>query len=252
MSFLKKQNKTLLMPPDLHSHLLPGMDDGCRSRAESLDLLCASYAQGINVMVATPHYYPTKEDPLNFITRRADAVERLREAIKAKNVTDIPEIYVGAEVAYFNGISRCDNLRELCIVGTNVILIEMPFQEWSENVLAEITSLGRAQGVVPIIAHIERYIGYQSVATKEYLLASEMLIQSNAESFIAMKTRKNSLDWLKNGHIDLLGSDAHGMEKRTQNLRAAMEIISHRLGEGSVKELARFGTYLLDHAERVI
>jgi protein-tyrosine phosphatase len=240
------------MPPDLHSHLLPGMDDGCSSRAESLELLQASYAQGITAMVATPHYYPTKEDPSDFIARRDRALDRLREAINEKNVTDIPKIYVGAEVAYFNGISRCDNLRELCIVGTNVILIEMPFHEWSENVLAEITSLGRAQGVVPIIAHIERYIGYQSVATKEYLLASEMLIQSNAESFIVMKTRKNSLDWLKNGHIDLLGSDSHGMEGRTQNLRAAVEIISHRLGESAVRELAHFGMYLLDKAERVI
>ena len=250
MFFLKKQNDASLSI-DFHSHLLPGMDDGCRSLDESIALLRDSYARGIKIMVATPHFYPGREDPESFLLRRDKALENLRAAIADAQITDIPKVALGAEVAYFNGLSRCASLDKLCILGTNVMLVEMPFGAWSERVIDDVGLLG-AFGFVPIIAHIERYIGYQSSSVLRQICSSELLIQTNAEALLSVRTRRMVLKGLREGWIDVLGSDSHGTEKRAQNIDEATGVIRSRLGESAVAELEGFSRRLLESAELVI
>ena len=62
---------------DIHSHILPGMDDGSRSTEESLAMLAASAAQGVRAIAATPHFYAMENSPEEFLARRAAAVARL-------------------------------------------------------------------------------------------------------------------------------------------------------------------------------
>ena len=250
MSFLKKRNNAVLSF-DFHSHLLPDMDDGCQSVEESIALLRESYARGIKTIVATPHFYPGSEDPESFLARRDRALEKLRSAIKEAQITDIPSVALGAEVAYFNGLSRCASLDKLCILGTNVMLVELPFGAWSDSVINDIELFG-AVGFVPLIAHIERYIGYQSSTVAKHMCASELLIQANAESFLSMRTRGMVLKGLREGWIDVLGSDSHGTQKRSQNIDEASAVICSRLGAGAVEELEKFSQKLLESAKFVI
>lgn len=63
---------------DMHCHILPGMDDGSRSAAESLSMLEASAAQGVDRIVATPHFYAGENSPEVFLSRREHAYERLK------------------------------------------------------------------------------------------------------------------------------------------------------------------------------
>ena len=65
---------------DLHGHFLPGMDDGCKTPQESLQVLQSSYAKGVRRMFATPHYYPG-EPVERFLERRAESVRILEEYI---------------------------------------------------------------------------------------------------------------------------------------------------------------------------
>ena len=65
---------------DVHSHILPGMDDGARDVAESVDLLRLSYRQDVRHMWATPHFYPQKENPNDFLRRRERAIRRLQDS----------------------------------------------------------------------------------------------------------------------------------------------------------------------------
>ena len=104
---------------DFHSHILPGIDDGSKSIEESLTLLRMEAEQGITRVVATPHFYPQHDTPERFLRRRNAAEEILRQAMEAE--PGLPEIFVGAEVYYFKGISNSDVMSELTIDSKKVL-----------------------------------------------------------------------------------------------------------------------------------
>ena len=86
-------------PVDFHTHLLPCMDDGSVSPLESrrmLDIMCAD---GVSEIVLTPHFYPDRESPDTFLSRRAESVAALRTILRLSD----PRLYLGAEVAYYVG-----------------------------------------------------------------------------------------------------------------------------------------------------
>ncbi len=86
---------------DIHTHILPVMDDGASSVEESLQLASELSKQRITVIAATPHFYADRENPSDFFERRQKAVSLLAEKLD-KSVTVLP----GAEVCYYQGISR--------------------------------------------------------------------------------------------------------------------------------------------------
>ena len=116
---------------DFHSHILPGVDDGSKSVEESLELLRMEAQQGIRHVLATPHFYASHDTPERFLKRRAAAWEKLRAAMA--NEPGLPEVTLGAEVYYFNGISDSDVLKELTIGKKRFILIEMPLPPWTDR-----------------------------------------------------------------------------------------------------------------------
>ena len=149
-------------------------------------------------------------------------------------------------------MSRCRQLPDLCLAGTRVLLIEMPFERWSESVISEVLEIRAATGLIPIIAHIERYIGYQRGSTLGRLIEGGVLIQSNCEYFTDRKTRKKALKLLQQGEIHLLGTDAHGMTERVPNMINGAEIILNaKFGEEMLDEIARCSEFVLRTATPV-
>jgi len=199
-------------------------------------------------MVASPHFYADREDPDSFLERRARAVSRLITG-GYKQENGYPAVYLGAEVAFFNGMSRYLRLSELCIGGGRAILIEMPFERWSESAIAEVLELRDALGLRPVIAHIERYIGYQRGNTLGRLIDGGVLIQSNAEYFTEKKTARKAMKLLLRGGIHLLGSDAHGLTERSPNMGEGIGIIAaHKYGEPLLDDIERCSKYALRDA----
>lgn len=239
MTVQKNHPKTDLI--DFHSHILPGIDDGARTPEEALEMLELMAAQGVRRVVSTSHFYPEREEPDSFLARRKKAVEMLR-AVFHKG---LPDIYLGAEVAYFPGISRCDRLPELAIRGTHLILIEMPFCRWTPSVSEELFTIRDTMGLTPIVAHLERYID-QRPGTFGELAAGGILLQSNAEHFLDFWHKRRAITMLENGYIHLLGSDCHRIDSRMPNLSEAVEYIRDKLGEDAVTELFRRAAALLD------
>lgn len=94
------------MMTDMHSHVLPCVDDGSQSLAESIELLKKEAQQGVTHVVATPHFYARYDRPGAFFQRRNEALMMLREEIG--KFTDLPSLSVGAEVRYFPGMSQSD------------------------------------------------------------------------------------------------------------------------------------------------
>jgi protein-tyrosine phosphatase len=219
---------------DFHSHVLPGIDDGSKSVEMSIQMLRVEAQQGIGHVVATPHFYPQYDTPERFLKRRAAAEIALREEMQKH--TGLPELSVGAEVYYFPGISDSEGISELTIDQKRCILIEMPTSTWTEAMYRELEGLYVKRGLIPIVAHIDRYIGrFHNRAIPKRLAQLPVLIQANAEFFLERYTSSLALRMLKKEEIHLLGSDCHDLSSRKPNLKGALELINRRLGRDAME-----------------
>ena len=218
---------------DFHSHILPGVDDGSKSVEESLEMLRAMAQQGITHVVATPHFYPQQDTPECFLKRRAEAEAALREAMAGEK--DLPELSIGAEVYYFRGISDSEAIKALAVDKKRCILIEMPGLPWTEIMYRELENLYVKRGPIPVIAHLDRYIGpFRTHGIPKRLAALPVLVQANADFFLDRSTSAMALRMLKKGRIQLLGSDCHNMKSRKPNLGEALALIQRKLGQDAI------------------
>ncbi len=211
--------------PDLHCHILPGIDDGSRNPAMTLAMLEEMTKQGVKVAVATPHFYPSRDNLDCFLARREKAVSSLHGVYDGSRH---PFLALGAEVAYFPGISGAEKLSSLCPKGTSLFLLEMPVGRWTESAVSEILSLKEDRGLFPVLAHIERYLPYQKKRLLPLLLENGIGIQASAEFFLNPKTQKKALKMLAEGKIGFLGSDCHNMGDRSPNLGPALSLIEEK------------------------
>ena len=225
------------MAADFHTHVLPCIDDGSGSLEESLQMLRIIEEQGIRQVVATPHFYAHHDDPRRFLERRQAALQRLEAALGSDSAITL---YAGAEVYYFEGISDCETLKELAISGTGYILVEMPPPPWSDRMMRELLGIYQKHQIVPIIAHIDRYITpFRTYGIPDRLREMPVLVQANASFFTRRTTRSMALRMLRNDGIHLLGSDCHNLTTRKPNLGEALDIIQRSLGDNALEELSR-------------
>lgn len=226
---------------DFHSHLLAKMDDGSRSLEESLEMISAMCRQGIDCLALTPHFYANDESVDAFLKRRQAAFEELKAACPAQ----APRLLLGAEVRFYDGISRLEGLSRLCLDGGRLLLLEMPMNRWTEYAVREVCDMASRGKVTVVLAHIERYLPLQKKEVWERLLESGVLMQSNADFFLDRFSRGKALRWLKEGRIHWLGSDCHDRKKRPPNVGEAMEIIRTRLGPRFAREWMDFSEELI-------
>ena len=224
---------------DFHSHILPGIDDGSGSVEESVALLRLEAEQGLGRVIATPHFYPQHDTPEHFLEKRRESMRTLSAAIA--QLDGMPDIILGAEVYFFRGMSGSDQLRRLTIGEKDCILIEMPPAPWTEDMYRELEQIWVQQGIVPIIAHIDRYVrplGAQKMLRR--LTQLPVLIQANAAFFQHKRTARMALRMLKSDQIHLLGSDCHNLMNRKPNLDAALQKICSKLGESAVQRINHY------------
>lgn len=211
---------------DFHSHILPKMDDGSRSTEESMLMLKALSEQGITRVVATPHFYANDESVASFLARRQASYDEL-----LYNMPDgLPRIIQGAEVRFYDGISRLFDLKSLCIQGTKLLLLEMPFDKWTEYTLRELTDISSDGKVTLVLAHIERYLKFQKPEVLYRLLDSGILLQINASFVNDFFTGRKAINLFKKGAVHFLGSDCHNMNDRAPDIGNALKIIEKKLG----------------------
>lgn len=206
---------------DMHAHILPGMDDGSANAEMSLNMLRASMAQGIGKVFATSHYYPV-ESVRDFLARRDRAAQTLVQAMEQTG-EQLPEICLGAEVAYRPGIGYEEDLDLLRLGKSEYLLLELPFSPWGKDVLRDIRNMVCARGITPVLAHLERYLRIQKKKTLYEILDQGVLVQMNAEALMERRTRSVARRLLKQGVVHLLGSDCHNMTDRAPNLGKAVQ-----------------------------
>ena len=232
---------------DLHGHFLPGMDDGCKTPEESVQVLQAQYRQGIHRVFATPHYYPV--EPVEaFLKRRDASVRTLREHVRKTGEDGLPEICLGAEVAYRPGLAQEEDLEKLCLGNSAYLLLEMPFSRWSSDVIRGVRNLCVTGGVIPIIAHVERYWNLQSRDTLARILELDVLVQMNAEHFLSLGTRGEARKLVQRGFVQLLGSDCHNMTSRAPNLGKAVQYLEQKGLAGFLEDVQELSNRIFEEA----
>lgn len=230
---------------DFHSHLIPGIDDGSKSLAMSQSMLDMWKEQKISHICATPHFYADMMSPEKFLEKRDASYRELMDSVIKRSDGYRPAILPGAEVHYFRGMSSNDSISKFCLKGTKLILIEMPFHEWSEYMVKEVSDL-KGQGLIPVAAHIERYLSIQPTKKIDAFLETGVLLQCNAEFFLTFKTKRKALRMLANNEIAFLGSDAHNTTNRCPNLGSAVEYINKKLGPEALSNIRRNEASLID------
>ena len=239
---------------DIHTHILPHTDDGSSSSAESIEMLLALYAQGVTRVALTPHFKAVQDDPERFFKRTrattAHFVERLNELFlnDADAKYNLPDIYLGAEVAFFNAMSNVSAISDMCLSGTKYLLVEMPFDKWTVAMVDELDDLSKNYGITPIIAHIDRYFPCFSEAMLDDMIQRGFKIQINADAFLGFWTRRRALTLMEAGKVHFIGSDAHNMGKRAPCIGDAVVEIEKRIGRKSLDAIIKNGEELAAEA----
>jgi protein-tyrosine phosphatase len=214
---------------DLHTHILPGIDDGAASVEEAVHLIESLYLQNVKKAACTPHFNPTWSSLDDFLLKRKSALEMLEDT-KIK-------LYPGSETRLNEYLFHYPDLHELCIGNTKYMLIELPFEKsWNEKYLDTLEKIINYYNIQPIIAHIERY-NYIDSKTIKKLKNIGCTIQVNTGSIIDKKNNRKVLHLIKDNLVDVLSSDCHNMEERIPVFTEALTILSKHLGEYTCKKL---------------
>lgn len=234
---------------DLHSHIIWGVDDGSKSREMTLNMLNLAIEGGTNKIVCTPHYMPGYyEYTLDEIKKRQIDLKKLI----LEEGLDI-ETYIGQEVYYTNNI--LENY-EKGYIGTinnsRYMLIEFDMRSFSSTEVLENLYELQLKGIVPIIAHPERYIKFiKKPSLINDFIKEGFLFQLNIGSLLGhfgTEVKKLAESYLKNKVYSAIGSDGHRDEKRTTNMKEGIKIIE-KLDADYLRYLNKSGEKILENEE---
>lgn len=194
----------------MHSHILPGVDDGCKTLENSLSLINRLLNNGVSNICLTPHYYTHHESIEDFVSRRQEAFELLAPAVP-RGVG----LCLGAEVYVTACLFNNKDISSLCYGNSGYMLTEFPYTASFEGKSMDmLVRLCGNYGITPVIPHIERYEKvFNNYGKLCELKEMGVLIQTNASSLQGFLRKNHILRLIDKGIIDILGTDAHSLEK---------------------------------------
>ena len=230
------------MLADIHTHILPGIDDGSKDPDMSLEMLRRQRDMGVGTVVLTPHFYRNHERPDHFFQRRREACHRLGQRLlelPEEERRSLPHLLLGAEVAWVPNLPDWDELEQFCFTGTRYLLLELPFRTWDENMLRQLYELVSKGRVTPIIAHLERYLKDQKPEHIQEILGLGVPVQVSAEPMLHFFQGRTVLRMLKTHEAQITASDCHNLTSRPPCLGPAMEVVERKLGAHRATSIRR-------------
>lgn len=218
---------------DIHSHILPGLDDGAKTLDESIAMLKMAAESGTTCMVATPHAsMQYKFDPEAVAQRAAEVAARVPEV----------RVVTGCDfhLSFENIQDALRNPRKYTINGTQYLLVEFPDMiafSTTPQIFAEL----RRAGMLPIITHPERNAFLQERTDEMARWVEDgAFVQVTAQSLLGLfgrKARDSAHALLKAGIVHFIASDAHDLEHRTTPLRESFEYVAGKFGQETAERL---------------
>ena len=216
---------------DIHCHILPGVDDGSQTPEETKAMLQKAWDEGIQIMVATPHYHKQRgKNDIELIKKQLLLTRKL-----AKEVNPKMQICLGMEIYYGEDVPELlKEGRVVSIRKSRYILVEFSPGDEFQYILNAVRKL-QMSGHTVIIAHIERYNCLRKdISNVEYLREMGAYLQVNTGSITGSYGRsvKKLLRQVLKAHlVQLVGTDAHGSERRTPKMQEAYKEVVKRCGE---------------------
>lgn len=228
---------------DIHSHILPAIDDGARDVGEALSMARMAVADGIRVMVATPHLFPSGGENSREINDKQKVLEHLRLFREKLATANIPlTVLPGCDFPLHQEALRLLESGRVLTVndGGRYLLLELsPFSLPPQ--LGDICFRLQAQGLTPIITHPERH---PLIQEKPERLAEMVewgcLVQLTANSLtggFGRRVARFSRDLVRRGFVHLIASDAHGVRHRPPVLKAAVKELKTLVGAEKAWEM---------------
>lgn len=195
---------------DIHSHILPGIDDGSRSMDESIEILKCAEICGVTDIIVTPHYIAGSKYITNNIDKK-ELLSSLKKEIKKKKINI--NLYLGNEVYVENNMLELIEKGEISTLhNTKYLLFELPLNYEFNGVEDLIFNL-RCKKIIPIIAHPERYSFLKkNPSLIQDLIDAGALFQSNIGSFLGTygkEAKDTVMLFLKHNMITFISSDIH-------------------------------------------
>lgn len=227
---------------DIHSHIVFGVDDGPRTREESLALLQEAFSQGVRTIVSTSHRRKNM-----FETPEEVIMENFKEiqALAQQELPDLTILY-GAEIYYSeDALEKLESKQIPTLNDTQYALIEFssrtPYWE-IRNALSKILLLG----IKPVIAHIERYAELESNEKRvKELIDMGCYTQINSSSVLKPRLfrdkyrlfKKRAQYFLSHNLVHCVASDMHNLTSRPPYMKQAFTLIKQQYGEKKAQEL---------------
>lgn len=195
---------------DIHSHILPGIDDGARNVEESMDLIRQAYSNGVTDIIVTPHYM-TGSDYISDNAEKRKVITRLKYYVKKEKIPI--NIYLGNEVFVENDMLKYKKNKQITTLNNSkYLLFELPLN-YKFNGLNDVVFNLEANKIIPVIAHPERYACVkEDPSIIEDLINKGVLFQCNLGSFLGVYGKKSKeivILLLKHHAITFMGSDIH-------------------------------------------
>lgn len=214
---------------DIHTHILPNLDDGSESWEETLNIIRAGIEDGIKGAVCTSHVFKVLSKDLE--TRYTQRFNELKKRVKQENIHF--KLWLGSEI---NVNAKFDLKSKIATFNDNkkYVLLELPMSDYPHHVDDLLFKLS-LQNLTPVLAHPERNtVIMQKPEIVESLIQRNVLIQINSGSLTGMfggRVRKISMGLLKKGLVHVIASDCHSYKNRPMQLGRAYEIVKKMCGK---------------------
>lgn len=222
---------------DLHTHILPGVDDGAADLGEALAMARAAVADGIRHLAATPHAF--RSTP---VLNPSDLRARVAALQRALAEQDIPlSIAPGAEMPLIVALpAQIDAGQYLTLNGSRYLLVEMPYFGLPGD-LSNLLWQVQARGLVPILAHPERNAGLQRNPQRLRPMVERglrlQITAASLEGLFGPEARRTARHLLQEGLVHIIASDAHPADLRPPRLSKAQALAAEIVGVEGAQRL---------------
>lgn len=215
---------------DIHTHILPGIDDGARDWDMCLEMIDRAWDGGIRRIIATPHYLPwqkKKTNPLQIVRLCGEVQQRVRAELGYEI-----KIYPGQEIYYH--VNMVEEIRRgeiLTMAGTRHILVEFPIDISAQQLKQAVRHICESR-YIPILAHIERYECLRTNETLEEAAELGAQFQINIKSLqggMLNQTTRWCKHQLQERKIDFLASDMHNLSSRPPTSYEMLDWVGKKL-----------------------
>jgi len=159
----------------------------------------------------------------------------------------LPNIYLGSEVYYFKGIGKSNGIRNLTLADSKYLLLELSGADIDDTVIKEIQGIYDNVGLIPILAHVERYATVKGFKKLLKLFDSGLaMAQINAPSVFGQPFKRAALKLIKKGYASFIATDAHSTDRRPPMLSQALDTVEEQFGTHQKSVFLKNSEKLLD------